>query len=195
MIVHTLTEGRLDTAAARRLIRHAGLEPGEAYGEKGIAYIQRKIGGFNKAAKGSTYLALVDFADLGIDCPPNAHRWLLPKPSPNLLLRLVVGKIESWLLADAENLADFLRVPISRLPTRPEELSDPKADLVRIAHYSRSKAIRSAIAPEEGSTARIGRLYVPELSRFILGCWSIREARKRAPSLDRCVLALQGIGK
>lgn len=76
---------------------------------------------------------LVDFKDTGLECPPAVVTAWLPQPSTNLLLRVVVPMIESWLLADREGLAAFLGVSPALLPTMPETLINPKQALVNLA--------------------------------------------------------------
>jgi hypothetical protein len=108
-----------------------------------------------------------------------------------MLFRLVVRELESWLIADRRNLADFLRVDIALVPIAPEGLLDPKRELINIARHSRHRRISSAIVPEPGSTAQVGKLYVSEMMQFIETRWDIQEARANAPSLDRCLACLE----
>jgi hypothetical protein len=195
MIVNILVEGPTDEAVARRVIVHAGLQPGNTYGKRGIDYIRGRIGSFNQAARGSLFLALVDFMDTGCDCPPEVVSRFLPKRNPNLLLRAVVPELEAWLLADSENMARFLSVPRSKIPSLPEDMQDAKMKLISIARASRSAEILYAFVPVAGSTARVGKLYASELIRFIKDFWDIESARQRSNSLDSCLQALQEIKK
>jgi hypothetical protein len=195
MIVNILVEGPTDEAVARRLIVHAGLQPGNTYGKEGIDYIRRRIASFNQAARGSLFLALVDFMDTGCDCPPEVVSRFLPDRNPNLILRAVVPELESWLLADSENLSRFLSVPRSKIPSLPENTQDAKMELVSIARASKSAETLYAFVPAAGSTAKVGKLYSPELIRFIKNYWDIESARRRSNSLDSCLQALQEIQK
>lgn len=195
MIVNILVEGPTDEAVAQQLIVHAGLRPGNTYGKRGINYIRRRIGSFNQAAKGSPFLALVDFMDTNCDCPPEVASAFLPDRNPSLIIRAVVPELEGWLLADSENLSRFLSVPRSKFPQLPEDVRDAKAELISIARVSRNAGTRHAFVPAPGSTARVGRLYSSELIRFIKDYWNIDSARRKAKSLDRCLRALQEIGK
>jgi hypothetical protein len=74
-----------------------------------------------------------------------------------------------------------------------EQLEDPKQELINIARHSRRKQIRSAVVPEAGSTAQVGKLYVSEMMRFIETRWDIQIARTNAPSLNQCLLALEAL--
>ena len=110
-----------------------------------------------------------------------------------MLFRVVVRELESWLLADRSNLADFLRVDVTLIPTAPEELADPKRELINIARHSRLKRIRSAIVPDPDTTAQVGKLYVSEMVQFIDRGWDLKIARTNAPSLAKCLAALESL--
>lgn len=176
----------MDEAMANRILIEAGHTPGPCYGKKGFTYIRDKIGNFNQTASTINYFALVDFMDTGFSCPGEVVTTWLPHRQPKMLLRVVVRELESWLLADQENIADFLQIALSKVPTNPENLKDPKLTLVNLARYSRKKQIREALVPETGSTALVGRFYTSEIIRFINMKWDISHARQNAPSLDRC---------
>lgn len=189
-VVNTLVEGETDQAAASKIITGVGLSVGRHFGRKGSGYIKQKIGNFNNASAHASYLVLIDLMDTKAPCPSEVLSQWLPAPHKNFLVRIVVRELESWLLADAANMSSFLSVPRSRIPSRPEELPDPKRALINIARRSRRKEIREALVPEMGSTAVIGVLYVSEIKRFIHKYWDIQLARQAAPSLDRCMLRL-----
>ncbi|MBL8187861.1 MAG: DUF4276 family protein [Acidobacteria bacterium] len=190
-VIHMIVEGVLDEAVANRIIVETDHTPGPCYPKKGFTYIKDKIKDFNKSAVSINYLALVDFMDTGLPCPGAVIATWLPNRQPRMLLRVVVREIESWLLADRENIANFLQIALSKIPDRPEELEDPKQALINLARTSKSKRIRTALVPEEGSTASEGRLYTSELSQFVNKQWNPANARQNAPSLERCCRRLQ----
>jgi hypothetical protein len=182
----------MDEAAANCLIKTAGHTPGACYGKKGYTKIQSKVQGFNKTSIGAIHLVLVDFMDTGLDCPAEVVSQWVPYRQPTLLFRIVVRELESWLLADKENLADFLNISAAKIPTNPERLKDPKLTLVNLARSSRSKSIREALVPDPGSaTAKEGRLYTSEMVRFIQERWDIANARGNSESLNKCCIRLE----
>jgi hypothetical protein len=192
-LIHTLVEGLMDEAAANRLIKEAGHTPGTCYGKRGFTYIKNKVRGFNNASVSSNYLVLVDHMDTGLTCPSEVvSRWV-PHRRENLLFRVVVRELESWLLADRENLASFLAINTTKIPSNPEQLNDPKLALINLARSSRSKSIREALVPETGSTAQVGKLYNSEMVRFIREDWSITNARHISESLNKCYMHLEEI--
>ena len=192
-VINPLVEGEMDEAVAFKLIDTTGHSPGVCYGKKGCGYIKSKIQGFNLSARYSCYLTLVDIMDTGISCPADVVAQWLPHSEVNMIFRVVVREIESWLMADRHGLADFLGVSLIRIPTSPEQIEDPKRELVNIARRSRKPRIRSAIVPDSTSTAQVGRLYLSELSNFINVRWQPQMARMVAPSLDRCLKRLESL--
>lgn len=189
-----LVEGNLDESAGRRVAEKAGFSVSVTYGRRGIGYIRTKIAGFNRAASAQPILALADLMDTGMDCPPEVVEAWLPHRNEMMLLRVVVREIESWLLADRPNLAEFLKIPAEKIPLAPEELSDPKETLINLARKSRSASIRRTLVPAEGSTAREGPGYTSEMERFVRSRWDLEAAQEHAPSLERCLRSLKALG-
>ena|SRR2546427_4492877 len=192
-VINPLVEGEMDEAAAFKLIDAAGHTPGVCYGKKGCGYIKAKVQGFNRSARSTCYLTLVDLMDTEYSCPPEVLTGWLPHLEPNMLFRVVVRELESWLLADRQNIADFLSVSVIRIPKSPESVQDPKQELVNIARRSRNPRVRRSLVPDSGSTARVGKLYVSEMNTFINSLWDPQIARRIAPSLDSCLGKLEGL--
>ncbi|MBD3340936.1 MAG: hypothetical protein GF353_17640 [Candidatus Lokiarchaeota archaeon] len=162
-------------------------------GKRGFGYIKAKIDSFNKAAKSLPFLILID-QDYG--CPPEKIRlWLSQKPNPNLIFRVAVMEIESWVMADREAFAKFLSIPISRLPSHMDKIIEPKQFLINTVKRSRSKRLIKDIAPAPNSTAHIGPNYNARLSDFVQHCWNVYEAIKYSESLRRAFNRIQGFKK
>jgi len=188
--INFLVEGRIDEAVAIKLASSAGFEPGTCFGKKGMSYIKKKITGFNLSAQGSLFFALVDLMDTSLTCPAEVLSQWLPHRNPNMMFRVVVKEIESWLLADRQGIAEFLHVNSAFIPHAVETLDDPKQTLIQIARRSRRKFIRETLAPAAGTTAREGILYNDEMTRFVQDHWNTEEARLNSPSLDQCIIRL-----
>ncbi len=185
-----LVEGTLDEAIGRRIIEYAGGTVQIVYGKKGVNYIKKKLSGFNDAAVAIPVLALVDLMDAKSGCPKQVVEKWLPRCHKNMIFRLVVFEIESWILADRTGVSTFLGVSKNKVPGNPEQVADPKRTLVGLARKSRSERIRRLLVPARGSTATEGPAYTSELQRFVRDQWNIGEAIDRAPSLKRCVGAV-----
>lgn len=190
MYLNILVEGSLDEAVARRLICETGHQPGVCYGKKGIGYIRQKIQGFNQSAVSIPILTLIDFMDTDSGCPPDVITSWLPHRNGNMLCRVVVREIESWILADRNNLSDYLRVASNHIPINPEALADPKQALVNVARHSRSKSIRQALVPGANAPAQVGPLYNSVMTEFVSATWNLEAARMTSQSLDRCLSRL-----
>lgn len=188
--IRLVTEGRLDEAVGRRLISECGLAVGRVYGKAGWSYIRKTMPSFNQAAPFAPCLTLVDFMDTETACPPSVISQWIPNRNDNLIFRVVVRELESWLLADRQGIAGFLRIPIARVPAAPEDEGDPKRTLVNLARGSRSRRVSEALVPAQGASAVVGRDYNAEMERFILDEWSPVAARTVAPSLDKCMTRL-----
>jgi len=154
------------------------------YGKKGAPYIKEKINGFNNAAKGFPYLILTDL-DRTECAPLLIKEWLPYEKHENLIFRVAIREVESWLLADRAAFASFLGIRRSFIPGNPDELEKPKKKIIELASKSRKPELREAIIPAPGSTARTGPDYNSQLAEFVQNAWDVHEASKNSPSLKR----------
>jgi len=194
MYVSAVVEGSLDDAIVQRLAIHTGLAITAVHGKQGKAALLRDLPGYNKAARFTPWLALVDL-DNDYDCVPAALAAWLPKPAPQMAFRVAVQMAEAWLLADRVRLGRFLQLPggSQAIPKDPEQLADPKRELVNLARKSRTRAIREDLVPREGSGRPVGPAYTSRLSEFASNeaNWRPDVAARSSPSLARCLVALR----
>jgi hypothetical protein len=189
--IHLAVEDQLSESVARRLLNDVDRDyaVGVAYGREGFGYLRKTIHGWNRAAKGIPFMVITD-----LDRYPCAsaliREWLVEPQNPNLLLRVAVREVESWLLADGVNLARYLAAPERHVPADPDKLQDPKSSLIELASRSRSKELRYRIIPRAGSTAKQGPDYNSSLSHFVRSTWDIRAASLASPSLARTIAKL-----
>jgi hypothetical protein len=187
--VNLAIEDRLSEAVLRRVLAHAnrGYAIGTAYGRGGFGYLRRTVRGWNSAAAGVPFALLTDL-DGRYGCPQALiDDWLGVPRHHNLLLRVAVQEVESWLLADGPNLAEFLAVSPRLIPQNVDTLDDPKAVLIGIARRSRLGEIRRRIAPKPGSTASIGPDYNACLIEFVASNWDVDAAAGASTSLARAL--------
>ena len=191
MIIDVLVEGTADEFVAQKVIRHCGLEPGTVYGRQGVGTLRAKLVGFNvRASFGNPILALVDFMDTRLSCPPEVAATWLPDRSPRMLLRVVVPELEAWLLADRDGFARYFGVGVSKVPEKPELEADAKQTLVNLARRSNNRRIRRDVVPIEGFSASVGPGYVGTIRDYVNNHWSVHAAETRAISLQRCLMRL-----
>ena len=79
-------------------------------------------------------------------------------------------------------MAELLRIPMSQISSNPEQLADPKAELIRLAQRSPAK-IRKAITPV--GTSSIGPGYNDLFETFIRESWVPEVAAESCPSLEK----------
>ena len=186
--INLAAEDLLSEAVLRRLLEDSSRSyfVGTCYMHHGFGYLKRTIKGFNNAAKGTPFLVLTDL-DTG-ECPPVLVRDWLPIPRhPNLLFRVAVHEVESWLLADAVGLAQFLRVRAARIPRDVEGIPEPKRFLIQLASGSPNRQFVQDIVPAPGDTSVQGPNYNARLEQFVRESWSPKRAAARSPSLRRTV--------
>jgi len=177
-------EGTADAAVARRLLTEARLDHGPEYVRNGKGALDQRLRGYNSAARFSCWLVLRDL-DRDATCAPELSAGLLPAPSAHMRFHIAVRAIEAWLLADAVSFSQFFSVAASRVPTRPDELPNPKDALIALGRHSRKKAIREALVPASGTTARVGPGYTVLLTRFARDVWKPEVAATYSDSLAR----------
>ena len=191
--INLVYEDVLSGAVLEKILDHveADYVVGLRLSKNGFGYIKKNIRGFNKAAQGSPYLVLTDLDQT--DCPITLIQdWLGGQPKhPNLLFRIAVREVESWLLADSRAFSDFFAVDLAKVPQNPDQVDDPKRDLINLVRTSKQKDLRQAIVPEKGSTAKVGKDYNAPLLKFISQQWRVREAMNQSKSLQRTVFALE----
>jgi hypothetical protein len=194
MIISAAVEGIVDEAVARKLITEAGGRPGTIYGKNGKPFLRRHINGYNSAAHHLPWMVLVDL-DHDAECaPPLCEEWV-QDPAPYLCFRVAVREVEAWLMADAESLAAFLSVALTRIPTDPERLQKPKMEMVNFARHSRRREIREDMVPRERSGRSVGPAYASRLIEYIETQWRPQVATRRADSLRRAIICLKRIIK
>ena len=158
------------------------------YRKGGNGYIRNKIRGFNQASVYTPYIVLTDLDNY--NCPSQlVTEWLNEDQNRNLIFRVAIKEVESWLIADRINFSTFLRVSADLLPRNTEEIDDPKAFIFQLVRRSRSRTLQEDILPINDS-ARIGPNYNDRLIEFVENTWEIQNARIENRSLDRAIEAL-----
>ncbi|MDX2076593.1 MAG: hypothetical protein SFZ02_09200 [bacterium] len=150
---------------------------------------------WNEAAKWDYWVVVIDM-DNDSNCVAEYRKKLLPVLSGNMIFRIAVRKIESWILADSESLAKYFGVSKLLIPTNPENILDPKEEIIKIARKSKRKDIREDIVPVEGSGTKQGKGYPHRIQEFLTHPeypWRPAVAQESADSLKRCIRALKRI--
>jgi hypothetical protein len=190
VVISAAVEGIIDETVVRKVVVEAGGHPGTIYGKNGKSYLRRQIQGYNNAARRSPWMVLVDL-DRDAECaPPLCEEWV-PDPASYLCFRIAVREVEAWLMADTVSLAKFLSISSSAIPSDPEQLFDPKAEMVNLARRSRRWEIQEDMVPRAGSGRSVGPAYTSRLIEFVQSSWRPKVAIKSADSLRRAITCLQ----
>jgi hypothetical protein len=195
--VYAAVEGTTDEAVLRRLLAECHLPEPIVYGKQGKAAIHKQIRSYNAAARHAPWIVMIDL-DSEADCAPELVSDWLPASADLMHLRVAVHAVESWLLADAQRISKFLGVPLSRVPTNPDTLPDPKLTLINLARRSRSRALREDMAPRPESGRSVGPAYVSRLIEFTTDAadgWRAMTAAQVSPSLRGCVHRLRALAE
>ena len=187
-----VVEGSIDAAVLERVIGDAGLPTGPVYTMHGKDALDRRLAAYNKAARFSRWLVLRDLNN-DAECAPALRARLLPSPAPSMRLHIAVRTVEAWLLADADAFCKCLSVPARAAPANPDGVQQPKLAVVGLARRSRSRAVREAIVPVPGSTAKVGPGYAALLIEFVAASWRPSVAASRSPSLRRLLSHLEAL--
>lgn len=154
-----------------------------SYNKHGFGGIKRDIRSYNQASRYTPFLVLTDL-DQKECAPVLVKEWITFEQHPNLIFRVAVREIESWLLADRESFASYAGIVKKNLPGNPDIIEDPKAFLLNIIRKSRKKSLKEDILPRyEGDI--IGPNYNARLSEFVMKYWDIDKAVKNSPSLRK----------
>lgn len=197
MHFHLLLEGHLEEPVADKILLYCNHQKGSVYGREGFGYIQKKAFQFEKLTRsGCGILVLTDFRDSRAECPPTAlHEYLLKhisNPSPLFVFRFAETELESWLLADREAIANFLRISINSVPHLPDKDTRPKQTLVNLARKSRNSSVKNDIVPPQNNHGgEVGPGYMASMTTYVIDYWRPDEALKNSPSLKRCIDNLQ----
>jgi len=189
--INLVFEDSLSEAVLRRLLAGSRQKytVGFHYNSRGYGSIKSKIDAFNHSAKGMPYMILTDL-DV-YPCPPALiSAWLTTAKHPNLIFRIAVREVESWLLGCRPAFARFLAIKEDLIPRDVDALPDAKRSLIDLVRKSPKKHLRSDIVPEAGSTARIGPDYNGQLIYFVENFWDPAIAKEHSTSLHRTIKAL-----
>jgi hypothetical protein len=196
MDIYLATEDALSEAVGERLVADASDEFSVAVriGNQGNSFLKKKLPELIRLAHSMPVVLLTDLD--GIDCAPTLIReWKGGRRFPNdLLFRVIIREIESWLMADRESFSDFTGVPLNRLPMCPDSIPDPKQLVLNLIRKYGRLAIKRELLPSRGRDAVRGFGYNPVLRDYVINHWSPAQAAIVSNSLSRARLRLQELG-
>lgn len=159
---------------------------GYSYSGGGFGYIKKGIAGFNAASVYTPFFVLTDLDNH--ECPIELmNNWLPPEGrNQNLIFRIAVREIESWILSDREGFASFIDISIQNIPRKPDLEPDAKRTLINLVKKSRRRRIKEDIIPRNEYVAQ-GPNYNDRLMEYVLETWDINRAVQNSDSLKRAI--------
>jgi len=188
------TEDALSEAVGKRLIAELPLKLhiGPLLRKDGFGYLKSKMSNWCQLAERQPVVLITDLDK--ISCPSAMlDIWYgkLPRPD-NLVLRIAVREIESWLLADHQAMRKLIGEK-GKLPIEPDSLPDPKQELIKLSQLAK-RDVRSDLVKEEGAIASQGIGYNARLTELVATNWNPERASQLSPSLEKARFRLLELG-
>ena len=180
-------EDELSESISTRILGHFDIGIRYTIRGKGNVSLRQKAPELNRSANGTAIFLLTDL-DSPRDCPPGLVRsWIRGALDPRFFFRVAVMEVESWIMADRAGFANFLSIPLHRIPSPTDDILNPKEFLLSLARRSKKKTVREALVPAQDATLSIGNEYNTLLSEFVRDHWDLERAASVSPSLKRTV--------
>jgi hypothetical protein len=183
------TEDELSEQVGLSLAKEAGLHVQLCLRKGGNGYLRSRLPSFCQMARTQKILVITDLDQVQTPATLIADWFGKQRRPDNFLLRVAVREIESWLIADHSAIRQSLGKNVSKLPNSPDDLSDPKQTLLRLARLA-PRSVRDDLIGVRGSVASQGIGYNALLCKLVRETWRPSVAAERSPSLARARVAL-----
>ena len=188
-----VVEGETDRIVLTELLHSRNFTDFEPYVMGGKGKLLKRLDNYNQAARFSPWLVVLDL-DRDAACAPARVHSILPMPANNMILRIAVRSIESWLMADHESMAWFLSIPVREFPTNPDNRINPKQFLIDLVQQKcPSRQRRRLVEEMTGNRDLSGPGYRYWINRFAARHWRPEVAARRSDSLAGCIRALENL--
>ena len=192
-----VVEDTLSEAVMRKVIEHHSptlAVAGRVFVTGGSGNIRANVERYRNASNVYPHVVLTDLDQY--ECPGALLAdWSVGQLPPNLLFRIAVRSVESWLLADRERIAQFLQIPLNKVCQAPENVVDCKHELISLARRARSRRLATELCPATGSIAKQGPLYNAHMTRFVRESWRVDVATSGAASLKRACVRMSELSR
>lgn len=194
--INLVSEDLLGESIARKIIQKyaPNYQPHSINKTGGKSAILKRLLEYNRLAKHLKFFILLDLdqEQCIVHFIKKCFKNKLLKE--NLIFRVAVLEIESWILADSKGFSEYFKVPKEKLHDNPDKLKDPKRFLVNIIKKCcKEKSYRESIIPDKNSGAVVGPAYNSAMIQFIEKKWSPKRAINVSTSLKRCIQAVKNI--
>lgn len=184
--IQLVVEDELSESVLRKLIDYSGREftIHRVLRMGGFGQIKSRVQQFKNASHATPHIVLTDL-DQYACAPELLMDWGANTLPSALLFRVAIREVEAWLLADRTGIAEYLTIPLTKIPLRPEDEPDPKRTLINLARRSKKKRLAEEIVPAIGSRNSIGPLYNMRMGEFVRNVWNVPRAIENSSQLDR----------
>jgi len=175
MIWFLATEDQLSSELATHIIQQVlpAASIAQDLGQTGNGKLKADLqaGKFTKLAKLNPVFLLTDLDQA--ECAPTLRKaWLQANAAPNnLLFRIAVREAEAWLMADTVAFTKFTGIGKGKIPRDLESVRNPKE-----------------LMPKASPS------YNAVLCNFVQTQWNAERAAENAPSLQRAMERVRGVG-
>lgn len=191
MDVILATEDELSEVIAEKLLREASSQVNiiQKLRKGGFGYLYSKMDSWRQISRQVPVFIFTDLDNL--ECAPSLiEKWCGGRPlGDNLHIRIAVREVESWLLADNDAFRSLIG-PRGSIPLSPDDLPDPKAELLALAKKA-PREIRLDLVQERSGNLRQALGYNARLISFIQNEWCPSRAGTNSPSLNRTRIRLK----
>lgn len=186
------TEDQLSEAIALRLISEIQTPHfiQHKLGRTGNGYLRSKMENWYRMAQHQVMLVVTDL-DRANCLVEFRDQWLATEPPANLVFRVAVREMESWVLADHIAMRELIGTK-GVLPVAPDELADPKRALLGLAKGA-PKRVRDDLLKVTNGNVTQGLGYNARLTAWVYSEWSPQRAAERSPSLAKARLRLNEV--
>lgn len=185
------TEDELSEYLGEKLIKDANTDLNVTLRLRkgGFGYLKSKLPNLCGLSKTQPVILFTDLDSC--ECPKILiDSWFKGMERPQqLLFRVVIREIESWVLADHKAFSEYFGISQAKLPPDPDSLHDPKAALLKLVGSSR-REIKEAMVAKKGALAIQGVGYNAILGDFIRTTWCSRRAQERSKSLKKAFVRI-----
>ena len=193
--IHLAVEDDLSEWLIRRLLLERPVEyaVGPVHKGGGFGFLKKSSRAFNNLAKACPVLLLTDL-DQRPCAPGLLQDWLDQPKHKDFLLRVAVREVEAWVLAADNSFSRFLGIRGGFEFPAPEELPDPKLELLRIASTCPRRDTRDALSRRDaGGNLKQGPAYNSTLASYVNDVWQPDAAAAKCPSLRKMLNALAAL--
>jgi len=149
----------------------------------GSGALRRNLSKYIDLSKRKRVVVVTDLDD-ALCAPQIINDWFGGAACPNgLTFRVAVREIESWILADRSGIAEWMQIPLARVPVAVDDEPDPKKSMIDLARRAKNSDVRRHLPPNPG--ARVGTGYNALLAGFVNENWDVTRAKINSPSLEK----------